>query len=75
MKKKTTIYLEDTQDRATKAVARVQGRSQADVIRDAIDEYLAGQNPRPRSIGVGRGPGGGSIADNKREWLKGFGER
>lgn len=72
MRKKTTIYLDEGQDRATKAIARAEGRSQADVIRDAIDQYVEGAWVRPLSIGVGRS-GGGSVAESKREWLKGFG--
>jgi FAD/FMN-containing dehydrogenase len=72
--KKTTLYLTEEQDARTKELARVQGRSQAEVIRAAIDAFALRKPPRPRSIGMGRGPGGGSIADNKREWLKGMGE-
>ncbi len=72
--KKTTIYLDDAQDRATKTIAQAEGRSQADVIRDAIDRYAELRAPRPASVGAGRS-GGGSVAVSKREWLKEFGRK
>ncbi len=73
--RKTTIYLDDHQDEATKALAQAEGRSQAEVIRDAIDTYVGGRVARPSCIGVGEGPGEGSIADLEDEWLAGFGRR
>lgn len=74
MRRKTTIYLDESQDRATKTIARAEGRSQAEVIREAIERYVAAAAPPPSSIGVGRS-GGGSVADRKREWLEGLGSR
>lgn len=71
--RKTTIYLDESQDRALKAIARSRGISQAELIREAIDKLVDGERVRPLSIGIGRS-GGGSIRDNKHEWLKGFGE-
>jgi predicted transcriptional regulator len=73
--KKTTVYLPDEQDRATKALARAQGRSQAEVIRDAIARFVNAASVRPASVGAGRGPGGGSVADLEAEWLAEFGRR
>ncbi len=73
--KKTTIYLPDDQDRATKALARGQGRSQAEVIREAIAAFVEAVSVRPASVGAGRGPGGGSVADLEAEWLADFGRR
>lgn len=73
--KKTTIYLPDEQDRATKALARAQGRSQAEVIRDAIASFVDAVSVRPISVGAGRGPGDGSVADLEAEWLAAFGRR
>ena len=37
---KTTVYLDPEQQRRLRALARRQGRPQAEVIREAIAEYL-----------------------------------
>jgi hypothetical protein len=73
--KKTTLYLTAEQDAKIKSLAEAAGISQADLIRRAIDAYASPRRPEPMFIGVGRGPGGGSVADHKREWLRGFGQR
>ena len=73
-RRKTTLYLNERQDRATKAIAQSRGVSQAQVIRDAIDRLVDGERVKPLSIGIGRGPGGESIRDNKHKWLKALGE-
>lgn len=73
--KKTTIYLPDDQDRATKALAHAQGRSQAEVIRAAIASFVEAASVRPASVGAGQGPGEGSVADLEAEWLAKFGRR
>jgi predicted transcriptional regulator len=73
--RKTTIYVPDDLDRATKALARAQGRSQAEVIRDAIASFVASASVRPESVAAGRGPGDGSVADLEVEWLAAFGRR
>lgn len=45
---KTTVYLPEALKRRLEHVARVQGRSEADVIRAALDEFTAAQErPRP----------------------------
>jgi hypothetical protein len=74
--KKTSIYLEEEHIRRLREVAKIQGRSQAEVLREAILWYAA-QVSRPRTFalaGVARGPGG-SVADlSDEELLAGFGE-
>jgi len=74
--KMLTVELDDEQASWLRKVAEVEGRTEADVVRDAILQYWS----RPRGErklaidGVGRGPGG-SIADiPQEELLKGFGE-
>jgi hypothetical protein len=73
--KKTSVYLTQDQVDRLKRIARAEQRSEAEVVRAAIDSY-----PEPASkrrilaYKVGRGPGG-SIADiPEEEYLKGFGE-
>lgn len=74
MRKKTTLYIDERQDRATKALAREQGRSQAEIIREAIDAFVNDVRVKPKSIGIGHSGDGESIRDKKHEWLKDFGE-
>ena len=51
---KTTIYLSGELQRSLLALAKREGRSQAEIIRAAIEAYLSGRAPvRLRSIGAG----------------------
>jgi predicted transcriptional regulator len=68
---KTTLYLEDDLRERIARVAKATGRSQAEVIRDALREYLS-RRKRPRSIGLGKG--GPDLGDRVEELLQGFGE-
>lgn len=74
--KKTSVYLEETHVRQLRRLAEVEGRSQAEVLRDAIVLY-ARRLDHLRDFacsGVAEGPGG-SIADIPEEdLLRGFGE-
>lgn len=50
---KTTLYLPAELQLALRETARRQGRSQADVAREAIERYVASSEaPRPRSLGA-----------------------
>lgn len=50
---RTTLMLPDeTRDRL-RMIAAERGVSMATIIREAIDEKVASNRPRPRSIGVG----------------------
>lgn len=74
---KTSLYLPAGLQRALRDAARREGRAQADIVRDALTAYLAG-NPRPRPsiIGIAKGTrdDGVSSANIKawvrREWAK-----
>ena len=44
---KTTVYLPEALKRRVEQIARVQQRSEADVIRDALDEFTRRERPRP----------------------------
>lgn len=55
---RTTIYLTPELRRRLRDAARRTGRRQADLIRAAVEAYLAEVPPnRPRSIGAGDDPG------------------
>jgi len=49
---KTTLYLEDETADAIKRIARNLGRSQSDLIREALAHYAA-ETPRAAPLGVG----------------------
>lgn len=74
--RKTSVYLDDDQAQRLARLAREEGRSQAEVLREAVATY----QPKPSQdrnfalAGSGRGDGS-SIADiPEEELLKGFGE-
>jgi len=66
---KTTLYLTPEQRRRLREAARRSGRRQADLIRAALDAYLA-ETPanRPRSIGAGEDEG--LDAADSEAWLR-----
>jgi hypothetical protein len=66
---KTTLYLPSELQRSLAVTAKREGRSQAEIVRDALSNYFSGNTPlRPHSIGVG--------SDNEvtgatsEEWLR-----
>lgn len=66
---KTTGYLTADLQRALKDAARQSGRPQAELVRDALTEYLAKQpKPRPRSIGVANS--GEIPATEVKAWIR-----
>lgn len=73
--KKTTLYLPDELKDQIEAVAREEGRSEADVIRDAIASAVASRRaPEPRVPLPGVRLGDPSIAERAGDLLDGFGE-
>jgi predicted transcriptional regulator len=76
VRKKTSAYLDGRQDRRLTRLARQEGRSRSEILREAIDTYepkgLADRNFALAGSGHGDGS---SIADvPERELLEGFGE-
>jgi Arc/MetJ-type ribon-helix-helix transcriptional regulator len=72
---RTTVYLPRELKRALSRMARRQGRSEAALLREAVERLTSGQDaPAPRlPLGRGRGP---SIAERVDEVLKeGFGRK
>lgn len=52
---KTTLYLTEAIQYELKEAARRTGRSEAEIVREALSTYLAAQvRPLPASIGVGQ---------------------
>jgi Arc/MetJ-type ribon-helix-helix transcriptional regulator len=71
--KKTTVYLPEDLDKALKQAAGAQGRSEAEIIREAIKKSLGSmQPPRPR-LPLFRSEDA-TLAERVDEELRGFGE-
>ncbi|MEX2400270.1 MAG: ribbon-helix-helix domain-containing protein [Rhodothermales bacterium] len=72
---KTTVYLDSDDYRKLKGLAQAEGRSAAELVREAVAEYARRRTSRlrPRSIGAGRS-GRGDVADCAEELLNGFGQ-
>jgi hypothetical protein len=67
---KTTVYLEDGQAHALRRLAHETGRSQAELIREAVGRVTQEHPKRKLSfIGVGRGNGKG-VGRNSRQILR-----
>lgn len=73
--RKTTVYLNADTYRRLKQIAREQGRSAAELVREAVAEYAQrhGARPWPRSIGMARS-GLGDLGERAESYLEGFGE-
>lgn len=71
---KTTIYLNSADHRRLKAMAEAANRPTAELIREAIAEYVRrhGGPARPSSLGAGRS-GRGDLAERAEELLKDLG--
>jgi predicted transcriptional regulator len=68
--KKTTVYLPESLKREVARLARLRSCSEAEVIRQAIQDAVA--RPRPKS---GIIPGDDSWVEHIDEYMDGFGER
>lgn len=67
---KTTVYLVSSDYRRIKALARSEGRSAADLVREAVALYVArrGTGARPASVGIGRS-GRGDLSERAEDLL------
>jgi predicted transcriptional regulator len=74
-KEKTTVYLDAVNHRRLKALAATTSRPAAELIREAVAEYVRRHTHRvrPTSIGAGRS-GRSDLAERAEELLEGFGE-
>jgi len=70
---KTTLYLNSLEYRRVQALARAEGRSAAELIREAVAEYTArrGVSGLPRSLGAGAS-GRGDLSENAEALLSGM---
>jgi hypothetical protein len=72
--KRTTIMADERTIDRLKALAREEGRSLADVVREALEEKASNYRPRPESLGAGRskpartGASSGSRRIPARSW-------
>jgi hypothetical protein len=73
---KTTVYLPESLKARVERVAAQEGRSEADVIRTALDEYTAERaRPRPTLPLIEGGNAPPDLAERDEEYLAlGFGE-
>jgi len=65
---KTTIYLPAHLRARVKRLAQDQGRSEADVIRTALEEYTERERPRP-TLPLVRGGAPSNVAEQAEEIL------
>jgi len=73
--KKTTLYLPNELKEQVESVARNEGRSEADVIRDALSTSITSRvPPEPRVPLPGFTLGDATIAERVDELLDGFGK-
>jgi len=71
---KTTVYLDAADYRRLKALARAEGRTAAELVREAVAEYAvrrAGRK-RPRSLSAARS-GRGDLSERAEALLAGMG--
>lgn len=66
---KTTVYMDPSVALALRQLAVAQGRSQADIIREAIVSYTSKSQGRPRPKGLGAYDSGRSDVSERAEEL------
>jgi Arc/MetJ-type ribon-helix-helix transcriptional regulator len=73
--KKTTIYLPDDLKRRIERVADRERRSEADIIREAVETAISNRRtPDPRIPLVPYGLGAPDVAERAEDLLDGFGQ-
>lgn len=69
MQKKTTLYLPEELQRRLKDAANRRREPQAQLVREALEEYLSKQRPRrPRSLGAVDDLG--IEAEDAKQWVR-----
>jgi hypothetical protein len=68
------VYLDAAEYRRLKALARAEGRSTAELVREAVSEYARrqGERPQPESLGAGHS-GRDDLSERAEELLEGLG--
>jgi predicted transcriptional regulator len=73
-KEKTTVYLDSADHRRLKAMAAADHRPTAELIREAVAEYVRRRSGRVSAASVGAGRSGRSdLSERAEELLEGFG--
>lgn len=70
---KTTIYIPDEVQAAIKGMAHREGRSQSELIREALSQYVeAHPRPQPKSIGIASNASvsGRDVKELREEWAR-----
>lgn len=71
---KTTVYFDPDDYRRLQAIAKASGQPAAQLVREAVRQFVAANAPpRPRSIGSGRS-GRGDVSERAEELLAGMGD-
>jgi hypothetical protein len=72
---KTTVYLDSGEYQRLRARARSEGRSAAELIREAVAQYMArgALQELPGSVGAGRSASG-DLSEQAEDLLAGIGE-
>jgi FPC/CPF motif-containing protein YcgG len=71
--RKTMIYLEEEQFLLLRKRAKAEGRSMADLIREAVSRYLKGDSSRDdyfSFVAIGKGPKGEAASEEAEELIK-----
>lgn len=69
--KRTTIFLTDELEQGLHEVARRRQRPQAEILREALSQYLQAQErPWPRSVGMGSDSDPSVTSNNIKEWVR-----
>lgn len=71
--RKTMVYLEDNQFWLLKKQAQQQGRSMAELIREAVHKYLRGDRMKVdyfSFVGIAKGPKSEAASEQAEEILK-----
>ncbi|MEX2448688.1 MAG: ribbon-helix-helix domain-containing protein [Solirubrobacterales bacterium] len=72
--KKTSVYLDPKMDRDLGRFAAAEGKSRAEVIREALADWIGEMPPQPRITAIGVFTGPGDLSQNVDRYLEGFGE-
>lgn len=72
---KSTVYLDSADYRRLKQLAQAEGRSAAELVREAVSAYVREHAAvtAPRSVALGRS-GRGDLSERDEEFLEGLGE-
>ncbi|MBI4728235.1 MAG: CopG family transcriptional regulator [Acidobacteria bacterium] len=71
---KTTVYLQEELKRGLSRLARRRGRTEADLIREAVARLVENQRPNRPRLPLFSSSGEATLAERVDEALVGFGE-